>query len=346
MPLFSIIIPVYKAEAYLARCIDSVLAQTLPDWELLLVEDGSPDGCGAICDQYARQDERIHVIHQPNQGVSAARNVGVARSRGDLLLFLDSDDRISPITLQVMHHVQQLYPQDVVCWKHTFDPGTICTAEPESLPFTQRSLSQLGTLWAVECSICLVTNKLFDGPLIRRTGLRFREDLGYMEDGTFALDYCRLLRKNLPELRLVRLELPLYCVERGNENSITSTQSDRYLARQLETGPIVLQAADAFGCQGRELDLVYTHYLNCVAFGVSCTGSRKEARRYFRDPRMKQLLLYFSSTHFYSPLYVPMHLHSRALVRRWLHLRDQQPQRYGTLDWGIYKLFYFKWHRL
>lgn len=88
----SIIVPVYKAEEFIARSIDSILQQTFPDWELLLIDDGSPDNSGIICDEYAAKDERIRVVHQKNSGVSTARNKGLDLINGDYVLFLDSDD--------------------------------------------------------------------------------------------------------------------------------------------------------------------------------------------------------------------------------------------------------------
>lgn len=96
MPTFSLIVPVYKIEDYLPKCIDSVLHQTCQDYELLLVDDGSPDGCGKICDDYAaRYPGKIQAIHQPNGGAGAARNTGIARAAGEYLLFLDGDDYLS-----------------------------------------------------------------------------------------------------------------------------------------------------------------------------------------------------------------------------------------------------------
>ena len=92
MPKISIIVPVYKVEKYLGPCIDSILSQSFTDYELILVDDGSPDNCGAICDAYARKDERIRVIHQENKGVSVARNNGVAQSSGEYVSFVDADD--------------------------------------------------------------------------------------------------------------------------------------------------------------------------------------------------------------------------------------------------------------
>lgn len=104
MPTISVIVPVYKVEPYIRRCVDSILAQTFRDFELILVDDGSPDSCGAICDEYAEQDSRIHVIHQKNGGLSAARNAGIdwafANSNSQWLTFIDSDDWVHPVFLE------------------------------------------------------------------------------------------------------------------------------------------------------------------------------------------------------------------------------------------------------
>lgn len=106
MPQISVIVPVYKVEKYLKRCVDSILSQTFTDFELILVDDGSPDGCPQICDQYAQQDDRVYVIHQQNGGLSAARNAGIdwafANSNSQWLTFVDSDDWIHPQTLEVL----------------------------------------------------------------------------------------------------------------------------------------------------------------------------------------------------------------------------------------------------
>ncbi len=95
-PLVSIIIPVYKVEKYIRRCIESVQNQTYTNLEIILVDDGSPDNCGAICDEYAAKDTRIKVIHKENGGVSSARNAGLKRAQGDYIGWVDSDDSIEP----------------------------------------------------------------------------------------------------------------------------------------------------------------------------------------------------------------------------------------------------------
>ena len=92
----SVIVPIYKVEAYLARCVESILAQDLTEMEVLLVDDGSPDRCGEMCDAYAAKDPRIRVFHKPNGGLSDARNYGLERARGEYVLFLDSDDYLTP----------------------------------------------------------------------------------------------------------------------------------------------------------------------------------------------------------------------------------------------------------
>lgn len=94
MPKLSIVVPVYKVEPYIHKCVDSILSQTFSDFELILVDDGSPDKCGVICDEYARKDNRIIVIHQDNNGVSAARNIGLNSARGKYISFIDPDDWI------------------------------------------------------------------------------------------------------------------------------------------------------------------------------------------------------------------------------------------------------------
>jgi glycosyltransferase involved in cell wall biosynthesis len=101
--LISIVIPVYKVEAYLSACVESVLAQTYQNFEVILVDDGSPDNCPAMCDAWAEKDSRIRVIHKENGGLSSARNAGIDVAKGDYLAFLDSDDLWTPVFLERLH---------------------------------------------------------------------------------------------------------------------------------------------------------------------------------------------------------------------------------------------------
>jgi len=100
--IVSIIVPVYKSEIFLEKCLNSIKAQTYNNWEAILVDDGSPDNCGAICDEYAAKDNRFRVIHQKNRGVVNARNTAIAVAQGEFLAFVDSDDYIEPDMLEEM----------------------------------------------------------------------------------------------------------------------------------------------------------------------------------------------------------------------------------------------------
>lgn len=107
MPEISVIVPVYKVEKYLCKCVDSILTQTFTDFELWLVDDGSPDNCGIICDEYASKDIRVKVIHKENGGLSDARNAALDVMQGKYVFFVDSDDWISDNALEVMHESLQ-----------------------------------------------------------------------------------------------------------------------------------------------------------------------------------------------------------------------------------------------
>lgn len=114
MPKISVIVPVYKAEAYLHRCVDSILAQTFTDWELLLIDDGSPDRSGEICDEYAKKDSRIRVIHKENGGVSSARQRGLDESIGEYTIHADPDDWVEPTMLAEMYQKAKDEDADIV----------------------------------------------------------------------------------------------------------------------------------------------------------------------------------------------------------------------------------------
>lgn len=101
-PKISVIIPIYRVEQYLCKCVESVLAQTYHNMEVILVDDGSPDGCGKICDEYAERDERVKVIHKPNGGVASARNAGLAAATGEWIGWVDSDDWAEPALFETL----------------------------------------------------------------------------------------------------------------------------------------------------------------------------------------------------------------------------------------------------
>lgn len=115
MQKLSVIVPVYKVEPYIHKCVDSILGQTYTNLEVILVDDGSPDNCGKICDEYAAKDKRVKVIHKKNGGVSDARNAGIDISTGDIVGFIDSDDYIEARMYQEMIDYMEHNNLDIVC---------------------------------------------------------------------------------------------------------------------------------------------------------------------------------------------------------------------------------------
>lgn len=125
MPDISIIVPVYKVEKYLDSCVESILAQTFEDFELILVDDGSPDNCPQMCDEWAKKDGRIIVIHKPNGGLSDARNAGVKSAKGRYVCFIDSDDLLSPLFCETHYDLLNDTKYDFsVCGVLRFQDGT------------------------------------------------------------------------------------------------------------------------------------------------------------------------------------------------------------------------------
>lgn len=114
MPTISVIVPVYKVEAYIHKCIDSILSQTFTDFELILVDDGSPDRCPAICDEYAKKDKRIKVIHKENGGQSSSRNMALDCATGAYITFVDSDDYVLENMLERLYETAVAYDADIV----------------------------------------------------------------------------------------------------------------------------------------------------------------------------------------------------------------------------------------
>lgn len=114
MELVSIIVPIYNVEAFLDRCVSSLVNQAYRDLEIILVDDGSPDNCGVMCDEWAKKDDRIQVIHKPNGGLSDARNAGLSIATGSLIAFVDSDDWVSPLFIEQLYQAIRIGNYDIV----------------------------------------------------------------------------------------------------------------------------------------------------------------------------------------------------------------------------------------
>ena len=198
MAAVSIIVPVYKSEQSLCRCIDSILMQSYSDFELILVDDGSPDTCGAICDRYADSDCRIRVIHQNNAGASSARNTGISAAKGDYIVFCDSDDMVSPDWLK--HFLEYSDGNTLVVCAYCKCRAELGKEKQFALETGKRYSSQDyyefnragigGFLW----------NALYQRKVIIESELRLRENKAsddYNEDLIFTTTYVQLVENIL-----------------------------------------------------------------------------------------------------------------------------------------------------
>ncbi|MBQ7882921.1 MAG: glycosyltransferase, partial [Phascolarctobacterium sp.] len=127
MPKLSIIVPVYKVEQYIHKCVDSILNQSFTDFELILVDDGSPDNCGKICDEYAAKDKRVRVIHKENGGVSQARNLGIDEAKGEYISFIDPDDWVDLDMYEKLFSFVDQNELDVACFEVYEVKGSKCS---------------------------------------------------------------------------------------------------------------------------------------------------------------------------------------------------------------------------
>ncbi len=213
-PTISVIIPVYNVENYLARCVDSILAQTFEDLEVILVDDGSPDGSGKICDLYAKKDPRVQVIHKPNGGLSSARNAGLDIAAGEYLSFIDSDDWIEPDTYGHMMGLLQKYQAQIVSFgNYEVDGATgeqtlgICPKKEACI--TSEEMVGRIFLWdGCDSSVC---DKIFHRSLFEN----FRFPLGKLSEDV-AITYKIILQTP----KVVMCERPVYYYYQ-HPNSIT-----------------------------------------------------------------------------------------------------------------------------
>lgn len=194
MPKVSVIVPVYKTkEDYLNACIKSVLEQTLDDFELILIDDGSPDLCGKICDSISHQDSRVAVIHQENKGVSSARNAGLSQAKGDYILFLDADDTLQKNAFVSLHQFVLDNGTDVVLFDYRQNERTYHLFEGVDIEYLnelQLKDVYFGTVLPrkkegiILCGVCC---KFYKRKFLEKENIKFVENITSAEDQLFFL---------------------------------------------------------------------------------------------------------------------------------------------------------------
>lgn len=265
---FSIIVPVYNTERYLKKCIDSILIQKFSDFELILVDDGSEDSCGDMCDKYAEYDSRVRVIHKKNMGVSAARNDGLDKALGDYILFVDSDDWIENDCLETLNDVITDNIDVVVFGLKKFLKNKIDIILPElhvkSKEIKEKLISDEYKAWA--CNKCY-RRSLF-------SNVRFKV-------GIYYEDIYTLPRMIYKAKSIVSIKQALYCYNQMNANSITNDTTslkmyDLVMARKENSD---FAYKNNLGCFQKCVFKMVCEAMNCVILQTSDRKLSKEQEK-------------------------------------------------------------------
>lgn len=241
--LISVIVPVYKAEKYIVQCIDSILAQTYTNFELILVDDGSPDGCGVICDEYAKRDSRVRVFHQLNAGPSRCRNRGIELANGEYLCFIDSDDWVDADYLASMA-IELNENIDLIVSGFILEGKERKILKNSRLIFSMKDKDAFHAL-VVKRLLCGPCQKIYSLNIIRKHHLTFPENIRYGEDRLFNYAY-------------------LY-----NVNNIVSVEYAAYHYRIHEKGSLASNVyPNMFELEYSQWKALYQLYNKCDLFTV------------------------------------------------------------------------------
>lgn len=352
-PVLCVIVPVWGAEATLPRCADSILSQRF-DGELrcILVEDGSPDACGELCDACARRDPRVTVIHKPGGGVSSARNAGIQAAlaqKADYFVFLDADDALRPGALQTALNAQQAHAGDFVLWRYTTDEACSDAVDDRAVPAPRSALARL----YLDCLIAMPWNKLYRADLAGR--LRFDTSYTLGEDLQFVLDYIELLGRECPDFgyRVLQSALTFYDCSRDD-----GTLSTRYHGDYCQIWPrhfAKLNAAvTAAAAPEEDLLPLWRAEARVFAEGVADILRRDpaapaarltKARAALGDPWLAGLLRAMAQSRCYSAYYLPLRLRLPRLLYRMAESARTGSPLFGKLDWAGYYLLGGRWRR-
>lgn len=259
-PLISLIVPVYKVEKYIRRCVDSLINQTYKNLQIILVDDGSPDQSGAICDEYAKLDSRVMVIHKENGGVSSARNVGLDNASGEYIGFIDADDYVDVDMYEVLYNNLNSCDADISMGIYALQ-----NSSGEFIPhYNGDSIEVLDKAQAIEemlrqvkytCSLC---DKLFSADLVG--GTRFDENISHNEDLLFVYQ----LMKNAGKAVYMPKPMYYYC---NNEQSASRVAFSDKNTTMLTAQTMVLE--DIRENVPDVYDVALTEYVKTAVFNLN-----------------------------------------------------------------------------
>lgn len=269
MPEISVIVPVYNVEKYINECIESILAQTFADFELILVDDGSTDNSGVICDKYAERDPRVKVIHKENGGVSSARNIGIKESKGAFITFIDSDDMVDiDYFMDAIQETCSRFVDVYISGLHmeTWNSQVIIDMKEYTIAnageySVKELLDNLEIKYPLIC-ICGPWCKLFRSELIKKSDIKFDTSMSLGEDTNFNIDYLEKCRNVLFSNKC------FYHYRRGNDDSLFS----RFHKDTFEIHKKVSKKILALMCRNkceqitiiRYKNIAFSQYIGCI----------------------------------------------------------------------------------
>ena len=339
----SVIVPIYNTKPYLAECIESILDQKINvPIEVLLIDDGSTDGCGEVCDKYAARDERVRGIHQENQGLSAARNAGLAAADSEYLVFLDADDALRPGALQAALDAQNTAPQSFVLWHYTTDEQDTAAVTSDT---ATRPQNMLARLW-LDCLLAMPWNKLYRTAPAQQ--LEFDRQYTLGEDLQFVLDYIDLMGRAAPDFAYTILTAPLTFYDCSREGTLSTKYHADYCKIWPEHFARLNKACYAAHCPQEDMRPLHRAELTVYAEGVADILRRDPAKRRavrrdkayaaLRSPWLHALLERMRIEGCYSAYYLPCRWRSIRLVWVMAEARRTGSPLFGKLDWAGYYL--------
>lgn len=249
-PIISVIVPVYKVEKYIRECIDSILAQTFHEIEIILVDDGSPDKSGRICDEFAQMDERVQVIHQNNRGLSCARNAGIEKAKGKYLCFVDSDDSVAPNYCEKLYHILDGTVYDfAVCAVLRYEDGTAIAVNSERETIVVYENSEFLGAQLNRQQEFGVWNKLYRRELFDK--LRFMAGKIH-EDVIFSADLAMNCKNGV-----IATSNQLYYYRQRN-SGIVAAGSQKCSSDRIFAGEYLIEATDRVCPEWKDMALNYS----------------------------------------------------------------------------------------
>lgn len=296
MPVFSVIVPVYNGEQYLHKCVDSILSQTFSDLELILVDDGSTDNCPKICDEYAMKDSRVKVIHQVNQGVSIARNMGLSEATGEYVAFCDGDDYYKNNLLERTYEIAKEKDAEVVSYKLKRISGL---ADKQISDTSQLDIIDLSSDNLFDFLYKVVTwqtkgwqacRSVFKRQIIAEHSIKFCDTCGdFAEDLGFTLEYL------LYTSRIVFVDEYLYYYYDVRQTSMMNRSKKVYKVNEVNNLSYYLKPIMTKFLSDEQFSVIHHHIINNQIVDLYSDLNKKELNEWNNRLSSLEKLDYFLS---------------------------------------------------